>query len=175
MTASTSRQPVKLGPVGRRVAERLKAIRSGDENSPGLSLRALEKTLKEIGHPISNDGLSKIETGKRKVDVDDLVALAVALDVSPLTLLLPVDIGKDGAVPLTEKRSVDAETAWEWMRVNKPLETPPGDDGEAQWKQQLRNLPAWLQRITASTPFMRRFINDKSAELERLRKAVGDA
>jgi transcriptional regulator with XRE-family HTH domain len=33
--------------------------------------------------------LSQIETGGRRVDVDDLVAIAYVLNVNPITLLFP--------------------------------------------------------------------------------------
>jgi hypothetical protein len=44
------------------------------------------------GRPILPSGLSKIEQGQRAVDVDDLVALAIALQVNPNALLLPAGI-----------------------------------------------------------------------------------
>lgn len=43
--------------------------------------------LAEVDHPIHRTGLHKIETGDRRVSVDDLVALALALDVTPGELL----------------------------------------------------------------------------------------
>lgn len=51
----------------------------------------LSRKLAEMGREIPPLGLRRIETGERRVDVDDLVALALALDLSPLALLLPTD------------------------------------------------------------------------------------
>jgi transcriptional regulator with XRE-family HTH domain len=50
----------------------------------------------EIGRPIPELGLRRIESGDRRVDVDDLMALAAALDVSPATLLMPDDCRRMG-------------------------------------------------------------------------------
>jgi hypothetical protein len=75
----------------------------------------------------------------------------------------------------TETVSADARSVWAWMRILEPLTTPSGDDGEAQWTQRLRNLPVWLQQVTSRTPFMRRLLNEKRAELERLQQGGGTA
>src|SRR5690606_19823410 len=53
----------------------------------GLSQRALADRLAEHGRPMQVSGVSKIEAGERRVDVDDLVALARALEVTPAHLL----------------------------------------------------------------------------------------
>jgi hypothetical protein len=76
-------------------------------------LRGLEEKLAGIDHRIISDGLSKIETGKRRVDVDDLVALAWALEVSPLSLLFPPAHSR-GTVELTPNVSVSAAAVWDW-------------------------------------------------------------
>jgi hypothetical protein len=49
----------------------------------------LSRRLTELGRPIAPLGLRHIEADNRRVDVDDLVFLAVALDVAPLALLTP--------------------------------------------------------------------------------------
>lgn len=75
--------PVKLGPVGQRVMLNLLEVR----REARLTLRELEAKLAAGDNPISTDGLSKIEIGKRRVDVDDLVALAAALGIPESRLL----------------------------------------------------------------------------------------
>ncbi|MGV0578105.1 helix-turn-helix transcriptional regulator [Mycolicibacterium elephantis] len=57
--------------------------------SLNLGLRALSSRLADTGRPLTHTALDKIERGTRRVDVDDLMALAVALEVSPATLLMP--------------------------------------------------------------------------------------
>jgi hypothetical protein len=54
-----------------------------------LSTPRLSAALKELDRPIAATGITKIEKGDRRVDVDDLVALAAALSVTPVQLLEP--------------------------------------------------------------------------------------
>ncbi|WP_018503083.1 helix-turn-helix domain-containing protein [Parafrankia discariae] len=57
-----------------------------------LTLVQLSERLTDLGRPILPTGLSKIEHGERGLSVDDLVALAAALDVSPEQLIDPSPI-----------------------------------------------------------------------------------
>lgn len=52
------------------------------------SLAELSDELAEAGRPILPTGLQRLEHGKRRVDVDDLMAFAVAFKVAPETLLV---------------------------------------------------------------------------------------
>jgi transcriptional regulator with XRE-family HTH domain len=90
-----------------RVAENLRRIRQ----ESGLSYAELARRLAGLGHPILDTSLLKIEKGDRRVDVDDLVALAVALGTTPNRLLLP---------------EMDVEHASESYRLTPAVrETPP--------------------------------------------------
>ncbi|NUR04226.1 MAG: helix-turn-helix transcriptional regulator [Streptomyces sp.] len=78
-------EQLRVGPVGdivRHNARRLRGTR-------GHSLRTLSLELKTIGRPLSADAILKVEQGLRRVDVDDLSALAVALGVTVTQLLEP--------------------------------------------------------------------------------------
>lgn len=97
----------------------------------GHTVRSLSEKLSEIGRPILPSGITKMEAGTRRCDIEDLVALAVALDVSPVTLLLPdIDsvtnieadvINTSKAVQLTENVSVPWEIAWRWAHGTDQL------------------------------------------------------
>jgi transcriptional regulator with XRE-family HTH domain len=78
---------IELGPTGRTVKAQIRRIRERN----GWSLQDLSDRLTEVGRPIVASGLSKIERGDRRVDVDDLVALAAALDTIPNDLLYEPD------------------------------------------------------------------------------------
>ncbi|MCT2587916.1 helix-turn-helix domain-containing protein [Actinophytocola gossypii] len=106
----------KLGPTGHRVARRLGELR----RERGLTLGQLEKRLTELGRPIQLSALSKTEKGERRVDADDLVALARALSVSPNSLLLPLQITADTEVELTSAVVLQAEEAWTWALRDHP-------------------------------------------------------
>lgn len=53
----------------------------------GLTYRELAVQLAKAGRPIPELGLSRLERGERRIDVDDLVALAQVLGVTPQELL----------------------------------------------------------------------------------------
>ncbi len=109
----------KLGPTGQRLGRRLKELRRERD----LTLSGLETRLTEVGRPILLSALSKIEMGQRRVDVDDLVALALALDVSPNLLLLPDPDESGTAVRLTRSTSRDAGDVWRWAVKDRPPPT----------------------------------------------------
>lgn len=106
---------IELGPTGERVRKRVAALRE----RRGLSRVELSKRLTALGHPLGLTALGRIEAGERRVDVDDLFALAVALNVSPLGLLLPQEPA--GRVRLTESVSRGVTKIWEWAVGVKPL------------------------------------------------------
>lgn len=103
-----------LGPTGVRVADRLTELRRARELTQGQ----LMERLRELGRPIAVAALSKIEKGLRRVDADDLIALALALDVSPNELLLPDPAHSDPEVELTPAKSMGVIDAWEWATHN---------------------------------------------------------
>ncbi|WP_418003361.1 XRE family transcriptional regulator [Mycobacterium sp. PDNC021] len=108
-----------LGPTGTTVADNIKRLR-GDMQYVKLAAR-----LEELGRPIPTLGLRKIESYERRVDADDLVALAVALDVSPITLLAPHTENRQDEVAITGRNHpVSAIALWHWLLTELPL---PGD------------------------------------------------
>lgn len=106
----------QVGPMGDRVRMNVAELRK----ARGLTTYQLAKRLAVAGRPIPQSGVSRIESGARRVDVDDLAALAVALGVSPNALLLPpADVGR--AVQLTPETAVTWAEAWRWARGVGPL------------------------------------------------------
>ncbi len=53
----------------------------------GMSAAAVAEAVTQQGAPLSRSALSQVENGKRRVTVDELVALAAALYVKPKRLL----------------------------------------------------------------------------------------
>jgi 8-oxo-dGTP pyrophosphatase MutT (NUDIX family)/transcriptional regulator with XRE-family HTH domain len=137
------RGPIPLGPVGRYVISNLEFLR----NARRLTYRELSERLSQLGRPIPTLGLSRIEKGDRRVDVDDLVALAVALGVNPSALLLPSGERGNPRVPddviaLTPELQVKLTDAWEWADGQAPVPNtgqPPND-----FENTAR--PTWLHR-----------------------------
>jgi transcriptional regulator with XRE-family HTH domain len=84
----------RYGPLTRQVAANARRIRE----RRGLTLANVAERMAALGRPMTLNGVSKIERGNRGVDLDDVAALARALDVAPLLLILPV--GHEPAVEL---------------------------------------------------------------------------
>jgi hypothetical protein len=95
-----------LGETGRVVARNVKTIRK----ARNLAYTELSARLHELGREIPTWGLRKIESGGRRVDTDDLVALALALNVSPLALLLSAETSS--LVP--KGKTYPPERVWDW-------------------------------------------------------------
>lgn len=149
---------VAHGPVSRRVVENVKRLRA----ERGWSLARLSEALTAAGRPILATGLNRLEAGRRRIDVDDLIGLALALDVSPSTLLLPPTV--EGDIELTSAVAVHADVAWSWVRAQGPLDERDDPDGHARLEFQQRALPRPLRAFVAlDTPAGRRWLDDEAA------------
>ncbi|MGY1636037.1 helix-turn-helix domain-containing protein [Geodermatophilus sp. SYSU D00742] len=167
---------ITRGPTAAQVSRNVADLR----RARGLSLGQLSEVMSDLGRPILASGLGKIETGERRVDVDDLVALALALGVSPVRLLLPIEAHamteapEGDRVDLLHGRSSSSveigpgqfmpwQRAWEWMCGDEP---PMGIDTYGDWQQE--NRPHVQQRPTGAA--LRRLANtarDGALALER--------
>lgn len=147
-----------LGPTGRTVADNIKRIR-GDMQYVKLAAR-----LEEIGRPIPTLGLRKIESYERRVDADDLLAIAVALEVSPVGLLMPVSGSADSMVTATGTGELPADNLLPWLRAEAPL------------PQQVRtanmhlSLPEW--QIDAEKDLISRRVKEESARLFQIDELI---
>lgn len=85
--------------TGKTVAANVRRLRE----ARGLSTYDLSRALAEAGRPIAPSAIAKVERAERRVDVGDLMALAVVLGVSPVTLLLPAN-ARGGRTPTASRR-----------------------------------------------------------------------
>lgn len=145
------RRALEVGPTGQTVAANLARLR----RQRGLTTRQLSGLLERNGRNIPASGITRMEKGDRLVTVDELVALAVALDVNPAMLLLPPTV--EGDVHLTGGGQVPAIKAWDWFRKDMPLRVPDGDDGSAIVEFRL-NLPRGIRKFNITTPAGRRAV-----------------
>nr|WSY53793.1 helix-turn-helix transcriptional regulator [Streptomyces sp. NBC_00886] len=109
------RPAAQYGPVAKAVAVNVERLRKARNKT----IYSLSGELNEIGRPITPSAIAKIEKQQRQVTVDDLVALAVVFNTSPISLLLPAEWG-DVPVELTSERRIMARTAWRWIRGLSP-------------------------------------------------------
>lgn len=134
---------ITRGPTSDTVAANVKRIR----RARALTAEGLSDLLAELGRPMLATGITSIETGRRRVDVDDLMALAIALRVSPVTLLMPDTSGVQqvtGAV-------ANGGFLWEWATCAAPLPTWGVSDPVAAVADfQLHAVPAHYQRLAAA-------------------------
>ncbi|MGW3193697.1 helix-turn-helix domain-containing protein [Streptomyces sp. NPDC001118] len=114
---------VVTGPTAERVARNIERLRKARQ----LKQKDLSDLLEKAGRPTLPTVISKIERGERRIDVDDLVAFALALNVSPITLLLP-PTWSDEPTELTAETQVRSQTAWRWVMGQGPaVDWWPGD------------------------------------------------
>jgi hypothetical protein len=87
----------------------------------------LSDSLKDLGRPIGVPALSRIENKLRRIDVADLVAIAVALQTTPNWLLF----GRHPYHPaqpleLTPTQQEQANEVWRWATGEYPLGVSTG-------------------------------------------------
>ncbi|MGN7136430.1 helix-turn-helix domain-containing protein [Streptomyces pseudogriseolus] len=130
-----------LGPSGEQVRVNLKRVRE----ARGMTKKQLADRVQELDRPIPPLGISRIEAGTRRVDADDLVALSVALRVSPMTLLLPWSDRADAPAEVTAAGVVPAAAAWLWADGVRPLDPSPTDPRGDAHRFLLDSRPAWAR------------------------------
>lgn len=113
-----------------------------------------------MGRGIPPLGLRNIEAGTRRVDVDDLMALAAALGTSPITLLSPDSDSRRTVVEGTATGKQRAEDLWGWLRATDPLV----GSGEDHIGFALRARPVWAQDTLGEE-----LVERKRAQQERRR------
>lgn len=78
---------ITMGPVGRIVATRLVTQRC----DLGMTQRELSEAVSQNGRRLGRQAIIEIETGRRRVDVDDLSALAAVLQTTTAYLMGELD------------------------------------------------------------------------------------
>ncbi|REE74390.1 helix-turn-helix protein [Rhodococcus wratislaviensis] len=127
---------VETGPTGDTVRTNIAIVRK----ELRLTLRDLADRMTEGGRPMAHNTLSEIERGARRVDVDDLVAISIALDVSPNTLLRPRGQDSKVAAEVTGARVPSTVEA-----VHYFLEGVRTLNGHNNLEFALRSLPDFMQ------------------------------
>src|SRR6476660_6914974 len=102
------------GRVGDAVKRRRKAL--------GLTAVQLADKTRDLGYPITRVAITKIETNKRagKLDIAEVLVLAVALEIPPALLLFPNFPDNDGVELLPSYRAWPP-AAVRWLCGESPL------------------------------------------------------
>ncbi|OYN82964.1 helix-turn-helix domain-containing protein [Mycolicibacterium sphagni] len=106
----------------------------------GSSYVKVSERTRELGVPIHRTALGKIEKGERDVTVRELVAIAAALDTSPLALLFPDALADVEIFPGVTKQGV--EILGEWADDHKTRTALELFDNE----EALRLQMLWLRK-----------------------------
>lgn len=108
----------ELGATGKTVSA---AVRLHRERM-GWGFARLSRELARAGRDVPPLGLARIESGERRVDVDDLTALAVVFGISPITLLMPeTTANNEHVIELTGTGVVTGKSLWSWLTASYPL------------------------------------------------------
>lgn len=98
------RRAIAMGDTAATVASNIRRLR----RAQGMTMGQLSVNLSEAGRPMKANTLSTVENMTRRIDVDDLIAFAVALNVSPAALLMPA------------YEDDDAVEMWAWITAESP-------------------------------------------------------
>lgn len=131
-------EPEQLGAIGAEIiAKRLKQVRAQE----GIPIAELSRHLEVLGCNISPREFDQIVDGERRIYADELLPLAYALGVSPVTLLMP-DVSD--ALDTVEGVGLTAGALWAWLRADEPFSAESGDQrSRAQVEFVLRSHPGW--------------------------------
>ncbi|MBS1691919.1 MAG: helix-turn-helix transcriptional regulator [Actinobacteria bacterium] len=125
-SASGEKDPVRVS-LGDNI-RRIRGVRS-------MTVRDLSTQLAPLGLKLSPSGVSEVENATRKVAVDELLKIAIALNTSVIDLLLPA-----GGECLTVAKGVDPlgvdELYW-WLRGEQPW---PEDASQEEFAKAARDL-----------------------------------
>jgi transcriptional regulator with XRE-family HTH domain len=100
------------------IAERVAAIR----RYKGLTQGQLAEAMQELGVPWQRIIVAKIEGGRRDfLTVEELLALCIALEISPTDLLVPRELKDGDSYRVTPNSTSLAANVREWVRGSDPL------------------------------------------------------
>lgn len=133
-----------IGPTSRAVADNVKKFR---EDAGWNFTELSERLAAEANWSINAVGIRRIEAGERRVTPDDLAALAIALGVSPVSLLMPKlrTVSTADDVEFTGLQSpIPAETGWLWLTA-QDLPNPDTSPTAARFLAFLEGAsPPWV-------------------------------
>lgn len=95
-----------------------------------MPMTELERRLADIGQPIPRLGLQRLEAGDRKVNAEEIVALARVFDVPALLLMFPFD-ATSTPTEILPGVVVDTRTAMKWFTGRANLGEEMGSAGQA--------------------------------------------
>jgi transcriptional regulator with XRE-family HTH domain len=111
-------------------ASRIKALRKRH----GWTQQQLADRLAELGSPLDRVAIAKIELGQRGLPLDEAFSFALALDVAPTNLFLPLE-GEE--VRVAGEVVIPSGLARRWVGGQEPLE---GQDDRLYFSEVSREM-----------------------------------
>src|SRR5262249_44073078 len=97
--------------------EQLRAVRGRKD----WSQEQLADEMTSAGLKMDRTTITKIENGARNVSIDEALAFAAVLGVSPAALLAPRDTTMLDLTPTRGWSSVTPDVAWDWFAGRSPV------------------------------------------------------
>lgn len=159
----TDRMAERVGPAGQVLAANIQRIRK----VRGLTLAEVSARTEEIGQPIAVLGLRRIERAERRVDYDDLLTLAIALDVAPIDLMVPAAYTNVVPYPIGTSE-YGSKTVYEWIASHGNLDPddPFMDPTPYPRIAELDELLRWLPEDRRETVLREWVLEQYSEEAE---------
>jgi transcriptional regulator with XRE-family HTH domain len=88
-----------------------------------MSQQGLADRLNQLGARVDRSVVAKVESGKRVVSLEDAFRFALALDVAPVHLLVPIDA--DEPIHLAPNMEASPHEVRAWIRGFMPLFQDP--------------------------------------------------
>lgn len=152
MTNKNMKQ-LDLGQTGRYAAAHI----ARERLQRGLSYAELSRRLADAGHHLPPLALRRIEAYARRVDVDDLTALAIIFEVSPNALIKPIeDLDGFAADGVTGASGVNAIDVNLWL------------DGVILSLTRANREEYWQRKETALTNMVEQFLRDDVSEIREI-------
>jgi transcriptional regulator with XRE-family HTH domain len=164
--------PAPAKTVKESFAEQLEGVR----RRKGWTQQQLADRMETMGLPLDRSAIAKIETQRRAVSLEEALAFAAALGVSPAALVVPRDETMLQLAPQVPWW-IPSETAWDWFagrhpaRSVGPLEDPSyrmNEDGTPDPS----SVIALGERLLARERFFFSEVADAEAESIRLLPGV---
>jgi transcriptional regulator with XRE-family HTH domain len=118
--------------IAKRIGEQVANAREG-KGGRKMTAQALADRCAELGHPLDRSVIAKLEKGIRQtVTVADLLVLAEALGVPPISLLFPLSEKEIEALPRAVRPTWSAA---QWFTAEGPFPPEPGTpQGTVRWE-----------------------------------------
>ncbi|MGO1399578.1 MAG: hypothetical protein ACTHVO_14380 [Brevibacterium yomogidense] len=139
-----------------------------------LTFAEMSRQLESRGRPIPPLGLRRIEAGERRVDVDDLMAIAVVLDVSPMRLLLPGVQAKTIDAEASGAGAHSTHDLWTWALGYKRLGQSPVESRDFLRRSSPRRILSRKERATRRAEWLIDQVEDMKQKISSLSSEVGE-